>query len=116
MGLAPGTPTYVYTFSDDYNGALLASRPEAAPTVGLDGAIYGVTQKSSRGGGVVFRMLNSPTAVISSITETGSDSAIARRFVNMNGESGNVVFEYSPSVNFSDLAATTAQVLSGTSL
>jgi uncharacterized repeat protein (TIGR03803 family) len=116
MPIAGGTPTTIYRFDDNYTGALSASRPEAALFVAPDGAIYGNTQKSSFGGGVIYRLLNSPTAAIASVTETSADAAIARGFVNPNGETVSVFFEYSTLSNFNLAQLTTAQTLSGTTL
>ena len=111
---AGGTPTTVYHFADDFSGELKASRPEAAPTLGLDGAIYGVSQKSSLGGGSIFRLLNGPTTAITSVTETSPSSAIARGIVNLNGDTASIFFEYSTASNFSPLSTTLPQELSGT--
>lgn len=110
-----GAPTTVYTFTDNYSGVLAASRAEAAPFLASDGAVYGVSQKSSLGGGTIFRLLNSPTAAIASVTETAPDAAIARGIINPNGETVSVFFEYSALSNFGSLQSTTPQNLAGTS-
>ncbi len=111
---AGGTPTTLYHFTDDFSGDLKASRPEAAPTLGLDSAIYGVSQKSSLGGGAIFRLLNGQTTAITSITETSPNSAIARGIINPNGNTVSVIFEYSTGSNFTPLSVTLPQEFSGT--
>jgi uncharacterized repeat protein (TIGR03803 family) len=114
MPTSGAVPTTVYRFDDDYVGNLKASRPEAAPFLAPDGGVYGSSQKSSGGGGTIFRLLNSPTASVTSVSETAPESAIARGLVNPNGETINVFFEYSLSPSFGTVAATTTQVFSGT--
>ncbi len=113
IGTSPGAPTKIYSFSDNFSGVLRASRPEAAPFLAPDGAIYGVTQKSSLGGGAIYRMLNSPEAIIISVTETAPNSAIARGIVNPNGETVDTFFEFATNVNFNSPIATSHQSLSG---
>ena len=109
------TPGLVYSFNDDFTGELQSARPEAPPFLAPDGAIYGVAQTSSFGGGAIFRMLFGPTSGITSITETADDSAIARGVVHPNGESATVFFEYSTSADFTaNLVATTSQTITGT--
>ena len=79
--------------------------PEASPIV-HNGAIYGATQKSLTGGGLIYRLLISPDASITSVTETGSTTAIARGTVNPNGENVSAFFEYSLNANFAGSSTT----------
>lgn len=106
LATTPGTPTTQYRFDDDFTGELPASRPEASPIIGSDGAVYGVTQKSSNGGGSVFRFLSNPSASITSVTETSADGAIARGIVNPNGSTVSVFFQYSLTEDFAVSAST----------
>ncbi len=109
------TPELVYPFNDDFIGDLKSARPEASPILAPDGSVYGVAQKSNFGGGAIYRLLFSPTSLITSITETAADSAIARGVVNPNGDTATVFFEYSTSANFTaNLVATTSQAITGT--
>ena len=114
MPTSPSTPATIYRFDDNFVGDVKASRPEAAPTLGLDGAIYGTAQKSNLGGGAVFRLLNGPVSAVTSVTETAPNFAIARGLVNTNGNSEQVTFEYSTSSSFTSAATTSPQTFSGT--
>lgn len=109
IGTTPSAPSNVYRFDDDYPGELRASRPEASPIVTIDGAVYGVTQKSSNGGGTIYQFLLNPSAALTSVTETAVDAAIARGIVNPNNTTVNAFFEYSTASDFA-VATTTAPV------